>query len=141
MVRTSIYWPNYTEDIKQKVRGCDYCQQTRPSQKCETLIPYEVPAGPWIRLGIDYFEWNGSRYLLIADYCSRFPVLRSVTNMTATNLVTTLKTLFSEYGIPLLTSCYSIVFDYIDLRACPGRLASLLVFSTDKSLITCNCLY
>ncbi len=45
LARTSIYWPHYTEDIKQKVRGCDYCQQTRPSQKCETLIPYE-PAGP-----------------------------------------------------------------------------------------------
>ena len=55
-----------------------------------------LPAGPRIPLGLDYFEWNGSRYLLIADYYSRFPVLRSVTNMTATNLVTTLKTLFSE---------------------------------------------
>ncbi len=46
--------------------------------------------------------------------------------------------------------CYSIVFDYIDLRACPGRLegsttkttlASLLVFSTDRVLLTCSCIY
>ncbi len=100
LARTSIYWPNYTEDIKQKVQGCDHCQSTRPSQPKETLLPHEIPSGPWVRLGIDYFDWNGSKYLLIADYYSRFPILRSVTNMTATNLVTTLKTVFSEYGIP-----------------------------------------
>ena len=79
LARTSIYWPNYTEEIKQKVRSCDHCQQTRPSQKSETLHPHEVPAGPWRRLGLDYFDWNSTKYLLIADYYSRLPILRSVT--------------------------------------------------------------
>ena len=100
LARTSIYWPNYTEDIRQSVRNCDTCQHTRPSQQKEELHPHEMPAGPWIRLGIDYFDWNGNKYLLIADYYSRFPILRSVTNMTAMHLVTTLKSVFSEYGIP-----------------------------------------
>jgi chemotaxis protein CheY-P-specific phosphatase CheC len=59
-----------------------------------------IPAGPWKKLGVDYFEWNQRQYLLIADYYSRFPVLRSVSNLGANLLVSTLKTVFSEYGMP-----------------------------------------
>ena len=58
LARTTIYWPNYTDDIRQTVRNCQACQSTRCSQQQEGLSQYEVPAGPWKRLGIDYFEWN-----------------------------------------------------------------------------------
>ena len=77
----------------QQPRNCQATQSIRCSQ-------YEVPAGPWKRLGIDYFKWNQQRYLLIADYYSRFPIIRSVSTMSATHLVTVLKTIFSEYGLP-----------------------------------------
>ena len=100
LARTTIYWPNYTDDIRQTVWNCQACQSTRCSQQQEGLSQYEVPAGPWKRLGIDYFEWNQQRYLLIADYYSRFPILRSVSTMSAAHLVTVLKTIFSEYGLP-----------------------------------------
>ena len=100
LARTTIYWPNYTDDIRQTVRNCQACQSTRCSQQQEGLSQYEVPAGPWKRLGIDYFEWNQQRYLLIADYYSRFHILRSVSTMSAAHLVTVLKTKFSEYGLP-----------------------------------------
>ena len=87
LARTTIYWPNYTEDIRQVVRDCRACQSSKPSQQKEDIIQHEVPAGPWKRLGIDYFEWNHQRYLLIADYYSRFPIMRSVSTMSATQLV------------------------------------------------------
>ena len=84
----------------QQPQNCQACQSTRCSQQQEGLSQYEVPAGLWKRLGIDYFEWNQQRYLLIADYYSRFPILRSVSTMSAAHLVTVLKTIFSEYGLP-----------------------------------------
>ena len=64
----------------------------------EQLIERMVPQ--YKRLGIDYFKWNQQRYLLIADYYSRFPIIRSVSTMSAAHLVTVLKTIFSEYGLP-----------------------------------------
>ena len=100
LARTTIYWPSYTEDIRQQVRNCESCQATRSSQQQENLNPHDVPAGPWKKIAMDYFDWDQKKYLLIADYYSRFPVLRSVTNMTASHLVTALKTIFSEYGLP-----------------------------------------
>ena len=84
----------------QQPRNCQATQSTRCSQQQEGLLQYEVPAGPWKRLGIDYFKWNQQRYLLIADYYSRFPIIRSVSTMSAAHLVTVLKTIFSEYGLP-----------------------------------------
>ena len=84
----------------QQPRNCQATQSTRCSQQQECLSQYEVPAGPWKRLGIDYFRWNQQRYLLIADYYSRFPIIRSVSTMSAAHLVTVLKTIFSEYGLP-----------------------------------------
>ena len=85
----------------QQPRNCQATQSTRCSQQqLEGLAQYEVPAGPWERLGIDYFKWNQQRYLLIADYYSRFPIIRSVSTMNAAHLVTVLKTIFSEYGLP-----------------------------------------
>ena len=84
----------------QQPRNCQATQSTRCSQQQEGLSQYKVPAGPWKRLGIDYFKWNQQRYLLIADYYSRFPIIRSVSTMSAAHLVTVLKTIFSEYGLP-----------------------------------------
>ena len=100
LARTTIYWPQYTEDIKQVVRNCSACQATRPSQQREDLFQHEVPAGPWKRIAIDYFDWNQQKYILLADYYSRFPVMRSTNTMSANHLISVLKTIFSEYGIP-----------------------------------------
>jgi transposase InsO family protein len=98
--RTTIYWPNYTEDIRQAIRNCYACQSTRPSQPKEEIFQHEIPSGPWKLIGIDYFEWNRQKYLLLTDYYSRFPIMRSVNTMSAAYLVCVLKTIFSEYGLP-----------------------------------------
>ena len=59
------------------------CQTFSRSQQRETLLPHEVPQGPWEKLGIDFFEFESTTYLLIADYYSRFPVIRKVRSTTA----------------------------------------------------------
>ena len=96
----SVHTEAKKDGTLQKPRNCQATQSTRCSQQQEGLLQYEVPAGPWKHLGIDYFKWNQQRYLLIADYYSRFSILRSVSTMSAAHLVTVLKTIFSEYGLP-----------------------------------------
>ena len=37
----------------------------------ETLHPHEVPAGPWIKVGMDFFQDDsGQKFLIVADYFS-----------------------------------------------------------------------
>ena len=100
--RESVFWPKITADILQTAQTCTVCQTFSRSQQRETLIPHEVPQGPWEKLGIDFFEFNSCNYLMIADYYSRFPVIRRVRSTTTTATVDTLKQVFSEYGVPKL---------------------------------------
>ena len=83
------YW-SYTEEISAEngqlfkgyriivPQGCEVCQMFSRSQQRETLLPNEVPQGPWEKLGIDFFEFQSTTHLLIADYYSRFPVIQKV---------------------------------------------------------------
>ena len=98
--REAVYWPGITTDILQIAKHCETCRTFSRSQQRETLMPHEVPQGPWEKLGVDFFEFQSINYLLIADYYSRFPVIRKVCSTTARATVDTLKQVFSEYGVP-----------------------------------------
>ena len=50
--------------------------------------------------GSDIFEYRSHHHLLVADYFSKFPVVKKLTNQTAGHLIRLLQTIFSEYGVP-----------------------------------------
>ena len=98
--REAVFWPGITSDLLHTAQSCEACQTFSRSQQRETLLPHEVPQGPWEKLGIDFFEFQSITYLLIADYYSRFPVVRKVRSTNANATTETLKQVFSEYGVP-----------------------------------------
>ena len=98
--REAAFWPGITSDLLQTTQSSEVCQTFPRSQQRETLLPYEVPQGSWEKLGIDFFEFQSTTYLLIADYYSRFPVIRKVRSTTASATTEILKQVFSEYGVP-----------------------------------------
>ena len=81
--RVAVFWPGITSDLLQTAQSCKVCQTFSRSQQCETLMPHEVPQGPWEKLGVDFFEFHSTTYLLIADYYSSFPVVRRVRSTNA----------------------------------------------------------
>ena len=98
--REAVFWPGITSDLLQTAQSCEVGQTFSRSQQRETLLPHEVPQGPWEKLGIDFFEFQSTTYLLIADYYSRFPVARGVRSTTASATTEALKQVFSEFGVP-----------------------------------------
>lgn len=98
--REAVFWPGITSDLLQTAQSCEVCQTFSRSQERETLLPHEVPQGPWEKLGIDFLKFRSTTYLLIADYYSRFPVIRKVRSTNANATTEILKQVFSEYGIP-----------------------------------------
>ena len=64
----TVFWPGISRDI---------CQKHKPAQQKEPLMPHDVPSMPWVKLGIDLFEHRSYHYLLVADYFSKFPILRN----------------------------------------------------------------
>ena len=60
----------------------------------------DLPTRPWEKLGSDIFEFNGSRYLMIVDYYSRFPVVRLLRDMTATTISNNFTSVFANNILP-----------------------------------------
>ncbi len=46
-VRNWVHWPGITQDIKATDQSCSTCQDKATSQWKETILPHEVPLGPW----------------------------------------------------------------------------------------------
>ena len=73
LARTCVYWPGMKADVTDYIKGCPMCIESS-NLPIETLHPHKVPPGPWVKLGMDFFQdLQGQKYLIIADDFSKFP--------------------------------------------------------------------
>ena len=71
--RTCVYWPSMYKAIEYEVQSCPVCVAYGNQNQKEPMLPHPVPSRPWEKLGTHYFSLAGKDYLLIVDYCSKYP--------------------------------------------------------------------
>ena len=98
--RESVFWAGITKDIENKVKDCVICQQNSTSQTKEIMHLHDTPKGPWMKLGVNLFEYNKKQYLLVVDYFSKFPIIRKLHSLSTGSIISELKGIFSENSIP-----------------------------------------
>ena len=69
-----MFWTGIDADIEDYTKRCQECIKRSQVAK-EPLQPHDIPEGPWRKLGIDYFAFDGNSYVLICDYFLKFPFL------------------------------------------------------------------
>ena len=69
-----MYWIEINVDIDDYTKQCQECIKWSQIAK-ESLQSHDIPEGPWRKLGMDYFNFNGNSYVLICDYFLKFPFL------------------------------------------------------------------
>ena len=99
--RTCVFWPGITKDIINKVHQCEPCQKCQRKAPKEPILQLQPPCRPWERLSSDMFQFKGQQYLLLTDQYSRFPIIRRLTSTTSSAIISNLKSIFAEHGIPL----------------------------------------
>ncbi|XP_032230859.1 uncharacterized protein K02A2.6-like [Nematostella vectensis] len=82
------------------VKSCAPCQRNARMNTKEPLTPHDVPSKPWHTLGSDLFFWNNAWYLLVADYYSKFPLVRKLNDVRSETVIKHMKSIFEENGIP-----------------------------------------
>ena len=90
----TVYWPGINEDILKQYQSCKTCIKHSKPQTCPT------PELPWHTVATDLFEIKNSKYLLLVDYYSRFPVLHKLGSTTSKVLVQEMKAVFTKLGVP-----------------------------------------
>ena len=65
------------------------------------LKPHKVPPGPWVKIGVDFFQDHlGKKHLIVADYFSKFPYVFPVASAHHFKTITHLRELFAAEGVP-----------------------------------------
>ncbi|XP_064642179.1 uncharacterized protein K02A2.6-like [Lineus longissimus] len=101
LARSYIWWPNLDEDIEQKVKDCQSCQQHVKKPTAAPLHPWEWPGKPWFRLHIDFAgPYEGKMILIIADAHTKYIDAHVLNSATSLNTIGKLKATFAVHGLP-----------------------------------------
>ena len=98
----AVYWPRILKEIEDQVAHCQICQRHQRTNIKEPMLPREIPAIPWTKVGGDILDFRGTYYLLVVDYTSKFPDLATLgkTKTTAAAIITKLRAIFARFEIP-----------------------------------------
>ena len=101
--KDTVYWPGLNEQLERLILNCELClkySHSRCKQQQSMFLSQEIPLHPWTKLATDIFHFEGTSYLLIVDYTSRFPVVHKLSSMTGQHIASQCKLIVSEYGWP-----------------------------------------
>ena len=99
--KSTVYWPGIDKDITNLIGCCDTCRQvqhalpTFDEHSVEACYPTDV-------FGSDIGNIDGKPHVVVVDYYSFFLYERPMPDMSSDTLILTLKTIFSESGIPTI---------------------------------------
>ena len=108
LLREKVWWPGIDRQIKSLIKSCHACQVTaQPTVKCEPLKMSEIPKSPWevIALDLQGPYPTGDYLLVVIDYCSRYPIIRSLRTIKSDVIVKELEVkeledIFPIFGLP-----------------------------------------
>ena len=96
----SVWWPNLGTELKTLVDNCSFCIRNSRQQRAEPLKTSPLPERPWLKIGMDLCFKNGSNFLVVVDYFSRWLEIIYLAETTSTYVISKLKNLFAKFGIP-----------------------------------------
>ena len=107
LARMCVYWPSMEADVTDYIKWCLTCIECS-NLPVEMLKPHEVPPGPWVKIGVDFFQDHlGKNTLIVADYFSKFPYVFPVASAHHFKTITHLRELFAAEGIPVVVMSYN----------------------------------
>ncbi|KAI8516719.1 hypothetical protein Bbelb_053000 [Branchiostoma belcheri] len=98
--KSAVYWIGMYKEIEKMVQTCRTCQKYQNSQQKEEMTPTETPSRPWKKVGADLFYLNQEWFLLVVDYYSKFPIVKTLKSLKASTVTQAFKGIFAEQGIP-----------------------------------------
>ena len=98
LARTCVYWPSMETDVTNYIKQCLTCIECN-NLPVKTLQPHKVPPRPWVKIGVDFFQDHlGKKYLIVADYFSKFPYVFPVASAHHFKTIIHLRELFAAEG-------------------------------------------
>ena len=103
-VSSSLYWPDYKEDLIKSKTSCSTCMTSAPSNPAMPPHPPVAPTYPFQSIVCDFFTVSGKTYAAMADRYSNWLSILQLKRDTSQELITALRNYFSTFGIAELFS-------------------------------------
>jgi hypothetical protein len=100
LARDLVYWPGLNKQVEDLISRCSPCQERRPVQQREPLLPTAIPELPWQHVAEDLFECFGEKWLICVDYYSEFFLIEKMATTDCDAITRQTKKWFSTHGIP-----------------------------------------
>lgn len=101
---SSLYWPDYKDDLSKSKLSCSTCMTSAPSNPAMPPQPPVAPLYPFQSIVCDFFTLSGNTYAAIADRYSNWLSILRLKRDTSQELITALRNYFSTFGIAELFS-------------------------------------
>ena len=98
--QSCVYWPGISRKIEDYISTCLPCQTNQPRQKKETMEPIDTPSIPWHTISADLFTHQNNKYLLIADYHSKYPIAEKLNDMSSQAVTHLMDKIIGLFGVP-----------------------------------------
>ena len=102
LLREKVWFPFLDVLVEDKCKHCIPCLAVSPRNPPEPVKVSELPQKPWDEVSIDFLgSIDGTNYcmVVICDY-SRYPVVETLTSLSAKAVIPRLDRIFSMFGIP-----------------------------------------
>ena len=98
----SFFRPGINKAIEEVVSQCETCTQFQSQNAVAPLTPTPTPSHPWQMCATDIFMLEGIDHLVVGDFYSKmiFVWCLPPSQSNANKVVSLLKEMFSEHGIP-----------------------------------------
>ena len=102
LARGSFFWSSINKAIEEVVCQCETYTQFQSQNAAAPLTPTPTPSCPWQMCATDIFTLEGIDHLVVGDFYSKMIFIRCLPpgQSNANKVVSLLKEMFSEHGIP-----------------------------------------
>ena len=96
----SVFWPNYTQDIKEYQSRCTSCRYNAPSNPPDVnRSEPDLPPYPFHTLCADFFSYGGKTYLTLVDKYSNWISIMKPDRDDSASVIKMLRQFFMIYGV------------------------------------------
>ena len=98
----SFFWPSINKAIEEVVCKCEAHTWFQSQNAAAPLTPTPTPSCPWQMCATDIFTLKGVDHLVVGDFYSKMIFVQHIPpgQSNANKVVSLLKEMFSEHGIP-----------------------------------------
>lgn len=102
-LRLSVWWPKMDREVENFVRNCRGCILVSAPDVPEPMTRKQLPDGPWKEIAIDFLGPlpEGQWLFVVVDYYSRFVEVVEMWDITASDTIRELSTMFGRFGVPI----------------------------------------